>query len=105
MSRAALPKQLIPFIRPRPQDAGRSLLHIAVDRLAGLIEPEDAATFAPARPHQNAVLQALDGFAADRFLAEPMGRDTLNAVGLGAAVIARRDPQAVIAVFTRRPRD
>jgi mannose-1-phosphate guanylyltransferase len=29
-----------------------------------------------------------------------VGRDTLNAVGLSAAVIARRDPGAVIAVFT-----
>ena len=32
MSRAGLPKQLIPFIR------GRSLLEIAVDRLAGLVD-------------------------------------------------------------------
>jgi mannose-1-phosphate guanylyltransferase len=33
-------------------------------------------------------------------LGEPVGRDTLNAVGLSAAVIARRDPEAVIGVFT-----
>ena len=34
MSRAALPKQLIPFI------GGRSLLEIAVERLDGLVPPE-----------------------------------------------------------------
>jgi mannose-1-phosphate guanylyltransferase len=33
-------------------------------------------------------------------LGEPTGRDTLNAVGLGAAVISKHDPDAVIAVFT-----
>ena len=33
-------------------------------------------------------------------LGEPEGRDTLAAVGLGAAVIGRADPDAVIAVFT-----
>jgi mannose-1-phosphate guanylyltransferase len=29
-----------------------------------------------------------------------MGRDTLNAIGLGAVVLAAKDPQAVFAVFT-----
>ena len=33
-------------------------------------------------------------------MGEPCGRDTLNAVGFSAAVLARRDPDAVIAVFT-----
>ena len=33
-------------------------------------------------------------------MGEPSGRDTLNAVGLGAAVLVRRDPQATIGVFT-----
>ena len=36
----------------------------------------------------------------EQFLGEPCGRDTLNAVGLSAAVLARRDPEATIAVFT-----
>jgi len=33
------------------------------------------------------------GFSLDRFLGEPAARDTLNAVGFGAAVIAGRDPE------------
>ena len=40
------------------------------------------------------------GSAAEQFLGEPIGRDTLNAVGLGAAVIGQHDPEAMIAVFT-----
>jgi len=43
---------------------------------------------------------ALNGFSKEQFLGEPIGRDTLNAVGYSAAVIAERDPEAVIAVFT-----
>ena len=37
---------------------------------------------------------------SQRFLGEPEGRDTLNAVGLTAAVLAAQDPEAVFAVFT-----
>jgi mannose-1-phosphate guanylyltransferase len=43
---------------------------------------------------------AVPELSRDRFLGEPAGRDTLNAVGFGAAVIGQRDPEAVIAVFT-----
>jgi mannose-1-phosphate guanylyltransferase len=46
------------------------------------------------------VLTALPDLGAVRFLGEPVGRDTLNAVGFSAAVIGRRDPEAAIAVFT-----
>ncbi len=93
MSRQALPKQLLPFI------GGRSLLQIALDRLEGLV-PAERRLICAGRAHRDAVLASLPGFAADRFLGEPVGRDTVNAVGFGAAVLARRDPDAVIAVFT-----
>jgi len=93
MSRADLPKQLIPFIE------GRSLLQIAYERLEGLIPP-DRRYVCAGQSHQRAVLAALPGLGGDRFLAEPVGRDTLAAVGFAAAVLAARDPDAVIAVFT-----
>ena len=93
MSRAALPKQLIPFI------GGRSLLQIASDRLAGLI-PADQQYICAGLSHKQQMLASLQGLTEDRYLAEPMGRDTLNAVGLAAAVIAKRDPDAVIATLT-----
>jgi mannose-1-phosphate guanylyltransferase len=93
MSRADLPKQLIPFIE------GRSLLQIAYERLEGLVPPERRYVCA-GQGHRKAVLAALPKLGADRFLGEPVGRDTLAAVGFAAAVLAARDPDAVIAVFT-----
>ncbi len=93
MSRAGEPKQLIPFI------GGRSLLQIAAERADGLIPPERLYVCAAER-HREPILRGLPQLASDRFLGEPVGRDTLNAVGFSAAVIARHDPDAVIAVFT-----
>ena len=93
MSRAGLPKQLIPFIE------GRSLLQIAYERLEGLVPPEGRYVCA-GQGHQQAVLTALPKLGRNRFLGEPVGRDTLAAVGFAAAVLAAKDPDAVIAVFT-----
>ena len=93
MSRARLPKQLIPFI------GGRSLLELSYDRLDGLFARERRYVCA-AEQQRASTLAALPGLASERFLGEPTGRDTLNAIGLSTAVIARQDPEAVIAVFT-----
>ena len=93
MSRAGLPKQLIPFIK------GRSLLEIAVARAEGLT-PSSNRWICAAESQREMIGRALGGWPEEQFLGEPVGRDTLNAVGLSAAVIAARDPQAVIAVFT-----
>jgi mannose-1-phosphate guanylyltransferase len=92
MSRANLPKQLIPFI------GGKSLLQLAYERLEGLVPVENRYICA-GQPHADIICRAL-GLPKEQFLGEPTGRDTLNAVGLSAAVIAQRDPEAVIAVFT-----
>ncbi len=93
MSRARRPKQLIPFI------GGRSLLQVAYDRIEGLVR-SDRRYICAGDAHREGVLASLAGFDAGHFLGEPTGRDTLNAVGYAAAVIARRDPEAIIAVFT-----
>lgn len=92
MSRAAAPKQLLPILN------GRSLLQEACDRLEGLLDADRIYLCASAQ-HQAAITAAL-GLPDAQYLAEPMGRDTLNAVGLGTAVIAARDPDAVVGVFT-----
>jgi mannose-1-phosphate guanylyltransferase len=93
MSRDALPKQLIPFIE------GKSLLEIAYQRLEGLV-PAERRYICAGEKHADVILKAIPGLAADRFLGEPVGRDTVNAVGFGAMAIAKNDPDAVIAVFT-----
>lgn len=93
MSRARQPKQLIPFI------GGKSLLQIAFDRIEGVV-PAGQRYICAGDVHREGVLSSLKGFDEARFLGEPTGRDTLNAVGYAAAVIARQDPEAIIAVFT-----
>ena len=93
MSRAALPKQLIPLI------GGRSLLEIAVARLEGLLPPVQCFICA-GQTHAEAIGRAVPQLGSSQFLGEPCGRDTLNAVGLSAAVLAGRDPDAIIGVFT-----
>ena len=93
MSRATLPKQLIPFI------GGKSLLQLAFDRLEGLV-PAQNRYICAGQGHADIITSSLQGFSKEQFLGEPTGRDTLNAVGFSAAAIAQQDPDAVIAVFT-----
>lgn len=97
MSTRALPKQLIPFIDG--EQGPRSLLQVAMDRLAGLV-PDERVFVCAGEATREAMLARLPRLAEDRFIAEPLGRDTLNAVGLGAAVLGAVDPEATIAVFT-----
>ena len=92
MSRRQLPKHLLPLA------AGKSLLQVAYERLEGLVAPQRRYV-ASGRQHARHP-QALPGLAPDQLLAEPVGRDTLGAVGLAAAVLSPADPEAVIAVFT-----
>jgi mannose-1-phosphate guanylyltransferase len=92
LSRAARPKQLLPII------GGRSLLEIAWDRLDGLVEPSRRHVCA-GEALREPVGAAL-GLAGGQFIGEPVGRDTLNAVGLAALAVAADDPDAVIAILT-----
>jgi len=93
MSRSELPKQLIPFID------GKSLLQIAFERFEGLV-PVDNRYVCAGRRHREAILAGVPSLGQSQFIGEPVGRDTLGAVGLSAAVLAKRDPEAVIGVFT-----
>lgn len=93
MSRAEQPKQLIPFI------GGKSLLEIALERFEGMI-PVERRYVCAGLSHREAIFAGVPSLGAEQFLGEPVGRDTLNACGLSAAVIAQSDPEAVIGVFT-----
>jgi len=107
MSTKALPKQLIPFINDAPGSGagsgsgsgGRSLLRIAMDRLQGLVPPERIIVCA-GEATRRVMLDSLPMLSEDNFIGEPMGRDTLNAVGLACSVIQHRDADATVAVFT-----
>jgi mannose-1-phosphate guanylyltransferase len=93
MSRRDQPKQLLPFI------GGRSLLDIAAARLEGVV-PSERRLICTGVTHRAAIRAAMPDFTDEQILGEPMGRDTLNAVGLTAAVLHARDPEAVFAVLT-----
>ncbi len=108
MSRNNKPKQLLKFIE-QPGDAGpRSLLDIAAQRLEGLI-PAAQRFICTAEGYRAPIREALPEFDDAHILGEPMGRDTVNAVGLAAAVFQKMDPDATFAVLTAdhiiEPRD
>lgn len=92
MSRKEQPKQLIPFIN------GKSLLELAHNRLEGLIPTENRYICA-GEAHRDSIIKTL-GLSDSCFLGEPVGRDTLNALGYSAAIIYKKDPDAVLSVFT-----
>ncbi len=93
MSRRDRPKQLLPLMD------GRSLLQLAAERLEGVV-PSPRRLICTGEAHREAIRAALPEFSDEQVLGEPMGRDTVNAVGFTAAVLAKRDPDAVFAVLT-----
>ena len=93
MSRRRQPKQLIPFID------GRCLLEIATERLDGVV-PTDRQLICTGEIFREPILERLTAFGDDQLLGEPEGRDTVNAIGLTAAVLNRQDPDAIFAVLT-----
>ncbi len=93
MSRRQRPKQLLPLIE------GRSLLELAGRRLEGLVPPPHRL-ICTSEAHRDVLREALPDFSDEQILGEPVGRDTVNAVGFTAAVLAKRDPDAIFAVLT-----
>jgi mannose-1-phosphate guanylyltransferase len=93
LSRANHPKFLLPLT-----GSTASLLQATVQRLAGLVPPE-RTLIVTGRPHAAAVAAQLPGLPAENILAEPAPRDSCAAIGLAAALIARRDPAAVMGSF------
>ncbi|MHC5026663.1 MAG: mannose-1-phosphate guanylyltransferase [Planctomycetota bacterium] len=92
MSRYATPKQLLPIVD------GRSLLELALDRVDGVVPPENRIVCTS--ESLRSTLRDTLGLADEQILGEPTGRNTANAVGLTATVLAHRDPNAVFAVLT-----
>jgi mannose-1-phosphate guanylyltransferase len=93
LSRQDMPKQLLPVL------GGKSLLRIAFDRLEGLVPP-DRVLVCTGAEYAHVVAAELPEVDPANILGEPEGRDSLNAVAWPAAVLTRRDPDAVMAVVT-----
>jgi len=93
LSRHARPKQLLSLI------GGSSLLELAVERLSGLFDPERILIITNAQ-YADQVAAALPQLPPQNIIAEPEGRDTANAIALAAEILAARDEDATMAVFT-----
>jgi mannose-1-phosphate guanylyltransferase len=92
LSRSTHPKFLLPLL------GDRSLLQRTADRLQGLAPPERTLIVCgPA--HCAPVLEQLPHFPATSFVVEPTPRGSGPAISLAAAIIARRDPEAVMGSF------
>jgi len=93
LSRQDMPKQLLRVV------GGKSLLRIAYERLDGIVSADHVLVCTGA-DYADIVATELPELTPANILGEPEGRDSLNAVAWPAAVVAARDPDAVIAVVT-----
>ena len=93
LSRSTVPKQLLKVVR------GKSLLQLSYERLRGILPPERIFVCTGAA-HGKMVLENLPELPKGNLLGEPEGRDTANAVGFPAAILAKRDKDAVAAYVT-----
>ncbi len=92
VSRPDRPKQLMSLT------GGRSLLAETVRR-ALLLAPRDRILVVTRRDQVEASLTSVPDLGRERFLAEPVGRNTAACIGLAAVFLRHRDPEAVLAVL------
>jgi mannose-1-phosphate guanylyltransferase len=93
LSTSKHPKQLLALVGDQP------LIAQAVDRLDGLIPPENIFVVTNADLVE-ATQKAAPMLPLENVVGEPIGRDTAAAVACGGALVAARDPDAVFAVLT-----
>lgn len=77
--------------------SGQSLLRATWERLSGLAG--DRIMVVTGQPHADAVRAQLPMLHLDAVVAEPSPRDSMPAIGLAAAILERRDPEAVLGSF------
>src|SRR4051812_34807293 len=91
-SRAKRPKQFLTF------SGDRTLLQGTLDRIEAQV-PGERCWVITSAAHRDEALQQLPDVPAAQIVGEPMGRDTAPCIGLGAALIARQDPDATMIVM------
>jgi mannose-1-phosphate guanylyltransferase len=77
----------------------RSLLQATADRV-GRLSAADRIYVVTGTAHEAAIRSQLPELPARNILVEPSPRDSCAAVSLACAVLARRDPDAIMAVFS-----
>jgi mannose-1-phosphate guanylyltransferase len=91
-SRQKRPKQFLTLA------GDRSLLQQALDRIEAQVPPQNTWVITGGM-HKEEAGRQLATLPPDRIIGEPCGRDTAACIGLGAALIARQDPSAVMLVM------
>jgi mannose-1-phosphate guanylyltransferase len=91
-SRGARPKQLLHLVRER------SMIQATVDRLGKLV-PHDRVLIVTGAALVDEIWNQLPELPSRAILGEPCRRDTAPCIGLAALLIAREDPDAVMAVM------
>jgi mannose-1-phosphate guanylyltransferase len=90
LSRSHRPKQLLALA------SERSLLQSTFDRNAPLVPPERVIVMTE-QSHADGIREQLPELPPENVIVEPARRGTAGSLGLAAAVIAERDPNAVMA--------
>jgi mannose-1-phosphate guanylyltransferase len=93
ISRKKHPKHALPLL------GERTLFQSALDRLEGFIPAEKILVVTTAEQAKELKKQAPQ-LLRGNFLIEPEPRGTASVVGLAAAILAKRDPEAVMIVLT-----
>jgi mannose-1-phosphate guanylyltransferase len=93
LSTAKQPKQLLALVGDKP------LIAQAVDRLEGLVPPENVFVITSA-DLVDATREAAPCIPPENIVGEPVGRDTAAAVACGAALVSAKDENGVFAVLT-----
>ncbi|HEV3256425.1 MAG TPA: mannose-1-phosphate guanylyltransferase [Gemmataceae bacterium] len=88
-SRIKRPKQFLALV------GARTLIQQALDRVEGIVAPQHTWVIT-AEAYGEEVIRQLPAVPADQVIGEPCGRDTAPCIGLGAALIARHDPAALM---------
>lgn len=92
LSRADHPKFLLDLT-----GSGKSLLVETLERLEPLVGSQ--LMIVTGQAHHAAVQRQASQVSPTNILAEPSGRDSMAAIGWAAAIIERRNPQALVASF------
>ncbi|MCE9526490.1 MAG: NTP transferase domain-containing protein [Planctomycetales bacterium] len=92
LSRTATPKQLLDF------GGGRTMIQLALDRLAGLVPPERTLVITN-RQLVEPIRQQLPELPAANIVGEPCKRDTAPCVGLAAHLVTAADKNATMLVM------
>ncbi|MCA9231226.1 MAG: mannose-1-phosphate guanylyltransferase [Planctomycetales bacterium] len=91
-SRADTPKQMLPLV------GDKTMIRQTVDRLAGLVGPEQTLVVTNERL-VDAIVKQLPELPTASIVGEPCKRDTAPCIGLAALLVCRDDPEATMAVM------